>query len=423
MVYKRSRYAHNLTLQIVDFDHGSVGQSATQQLIERNQGLDTQPVWIRADGEFSTSEQVREWVRLHGWAALIINSGTSQKLQQAAAGGSNGNALYNPKDAITVYVSSGRLPVAYSLIISTEIQSAVQMVMKDFAVRFIQSIDLDNAAALLSLQQLATIATQPVSYRIVDVAPFTFGISPTLIINGFLVCLLCTVDALIEWKYRTFCFYLRAKHNHLWLATLVLLLAWTTYMGMLAALALSAFEGPGYPANALHFTVGRFFAVWGTTTMTVLATALWLLNWLLILPPDVLGLPSLFTIQPNIACILIVPELAPGFFRWIYALPFYNGAMLLRYILSGAYPHIGTNVGIILGEICVMAVLLYITIGLRQLAVLRGVSDEAGWYRGNIFFDTPVPYYKEEEAGERPGLPICSIINSDARLRVGNLGV
>ncbi|KAJ2524357.1 hypothetical protein GGI11_000879 [Coemansia sp. RSA 2049] len=180
-------------------------------------------------------------------------------------------------------------------------------------------------------------------------------------------------------------------------------------MGVLAALALSAFEGPGYSANALHFTVGRFFAVWGTTTMTVLATALWLLNWLLILPPDVLGLPSLFTIQPNIACILIVPELAPGFFRWIYALPFYNGAMLLRYILSGAYPHIGTNVGIILGEICVMAVLLYITIGLRQLAVLRGVSDEAGWYRGNIFFDTPVPYYKEEEAGERPVLPICTI--------------
>ncbi|KAJ2657895.1 hypothetical protein IWW48_004293 [Coemansia sp. RSA 1200] len=251
------------------------------------------------------------------------------------------------------------------------------MVMEGFAVRFIQSIDLENAAALLSLQQLATIATQPVSYRIVDVAPFIFGISPTLIINGFLVCLLCTVDALIEWKYRTFCFYLRAKLNHLWLATLVLLLAWTTYMGMLAALALSAFEGPGYSANALRFTVGRFFAVWGTTTMTVLAAALWLLNWLLILPPDVLGLPSLFTIQPNIACILVAPELAPGFFKWIYALPFYNGAMLLRYILSGAYPHIGTNVGIILGEICVMAVLLYITIAIAATVLSVTANKDA----------------------------------------------
>ncbi|KAJ1964935.1 hypothetical protein GGI12_001097 [Dipsacomyces acuminosporus] len=98
---------------------------------------------------------------------------------------------------------------------------------------------------------------------------------------------------------------------------------------------------------------------------------------------------------------MVVPvNLAPDFFRWFYATPFFNGAMLFRYILSGAYPKLGLNLGVLLGEAALMSVLLFFTASFRQCTALTGITDIQGWYRGSLFFKSPIPYYKDVKAEE-----------------------
>ncbi|KAJ2515957.1 hypothetical protein H4217_004869 [Coemansia sp. RSA 1939] len=388
-VYKRSTFAHLIRLQIVDFDKGLVGSAVTQALLMQNQPEDhTRPLWQARSqdsdigGEFGSVNSVREWVRLNGWAALVIHSNATQQLETALAQNGDNAKNYNQNDAMTLFVSSGHHPVVSIQIVEPATTADLGKATYAFAVSMVQEIQkgrisipplLTAASASASTSSdadsssnnsnLAGIIAQPISYRQIDVAPFTFGIGPISYLFSFLVGMLCTIGPMIGWKMSTFTFYLKVRHRDLWLAAVALLFAWTAYMGMLGALAFSAFRGPGYSEVALKYTVGRFFSLWATITITLMAVSVWLFCWFVLVPPEILGLASLVTILPNTMSTLVIAELAPHFFRWIHALPFYNGAMLYRYILSGAYPQIGANVGIILGEICVMSLTLWTTYG------------------------------------------------------------
>ncbi|KAJ2519886.1 hypothetical protein GGI11_002446, partial [Coemansia sp. RSA 2049] len=407
---------------IVDFDKGLVGSAVTQALLMQNQPEDhTRPLWQARSqdsdigGEFGSVNSVREWVRLNGWAALVIHSNATQQLETALAQNGDNAKNYNQNDAMTLFVSSGHHPVVSIQIVEPATTADLGKATYAFAVSMVQEIQkgrisipplLTAASASTSTSSdadsssnnsnLAGIIAQPISYRQIDVAPFTFGIGPISYLFSFLVGMLCTIGPMIGWKMSTFTFYLKVRHRDLWLAAVALLFAWTAYMGMLGALAFSAFRGPGYSEVALKYTVGRFFSLWATITITLMAVSVWLFCWFVLVPPEILGLASLVTILPNTMSTLVIAELAPHFFRWIHALPFYNGAMLYRYILSGAYPQIGANVGIILGEICVMSLTLWVVIWIRQHMVLDGTSDAAGWSYGSIFFYSPVPHHKKK---------------------------
>ncbi|KAJ2654801.1 hypothetical protein IWW48_005885 [Coemansia sp. RSA 1200] len=370
-----------LQSEIADFDKGLVGSAVTQALLMQNQPEDhTRPLWqVRSQGsdisgEFGSVNSVREWVRLNGWAALVIHSNATQQLETALAQNGDNAKSYNPNDAMTLFVSSGHHPIINIQIVEPATTADLGKATYAFAVSMVQEIQkgrisippLLAAASASSVadsnsstSNLASIIAQPISYRQIDVAPFTFGIGPVSYLFSFLVGMLCTIGPMIGWKMSTFTFYLKVRHRDLWLAAVALIFAWTAYMGMLGALAFSAFRGPGYSGVALKYTVGRFFSLWATITITLMAVSVWLFCWFVLVPPEILGLASLVTILPNTMSTLVIAELAPHFFRWIHALPFYNGAMLYRYILSGAYPQIGANVGIILGEICVMLLALW----------------------------------------------------------------
>ncbi|KAJ2396936.1 hypothetical protein GGF41_008528 [Coemansia sp. RSA 2531] len=151
----------------------------------------------------------------------------------------------------------------------------------------------------------------------------------------------------------------------------------------------------------------------------------------MILTPELLALASLSLVLPNVASTLTAVETAPRFFRWFYALPFYNGSMLYRFILSGGFPRIGLNVGVVLGELFSWVVILWLTTLVRQYTVIRGASDVPGWYRGNIFFASPVPYYKDKKIEQEPEaesfeegtISITDSADDATSLKEGNLGV
>ncbi|KAJ2305988.1 hypothetical protein IWW55_001662, partial [Coemansia sp. RSA 2706] len=52
----------------------------------------------------------------------------------------------------------------------------------------------------------------------------------------------------------------------------------------------------------------------------------------------------------------------------------------------GAYPHLGTNIGILLSEMVGMYIFNSAAIMVRQYWLISGFADTAGWYKTSIFY-------------------------------------
>ncbi|KAJ2375875.1 hypothetical protein IW150_002308, partial [Coemansia sp. RSA 2607] len=412
--HRRTSFLHRITLVVVDLDGGPVGSTISDYIISHAPTKDTSPTWRRR-ADFASLQQVKEWVRRDGWGAVVINRGASMRLADAAA-------EYDPQDAITVVTNSGRHQIVYASYIDSTLSSAVYAAVTAFNIMHVEQIQRGQARVPVSPSALLT----AVGSSKVDVAPMTFGIAPVITLFGFLASTLCTVAALITWKMTTFGFFLKVKHRHVCLALLTVILTWTLWFSMQAALADSAFRGPHYSGHAKRYTVGRFFSLWFTSHATLLATALWMMSWYVLLTPEFLGLISVITVVTSVVSTLVPVELASGFYRIFYALPFHNGAELVRHVFSGGYPRLGRNLGILLGEIALMCVVLYVVTWVRQICVLRGWSDIPGWYYGQPYFSSPVPCQKLRRRRvsivERAE-SITDSVDEVTSLKDGNLGV
>ncbi|KAJ2744916.1 hypothetical protein GGI20_002566 [Coemansia sp. BCRC 34301] len=406
-VYRRSTYIHHTHIELIDLDQGPVGRQITQSALLLTSGnMQDMPTW-RVRNDLTTLRAASEWVRRRGWAALVINDGASERLANAA----NGNTVYTPADAMTLLVSTGRHPIVELEYIQPALTNVAISVQREFSVNYVRQLDTASSAL-----NLATLATRPIAFRISDTAPMSFDLAPVVYLFAFLVGQLCVIGMLITWKATSFLFFLKTRHTHLWLGAVALTLTWAIYIGLLSALAILAFRGPDYTSStALPFTAGRFFSVWFTTAMVLAAGGLWLLSWFTVLTPELLALASLSMVLPNVASVLTPVETAPRFYRWFYALPFYNGAMLYRHVLSGGFPQIGLNVGVVLGELCLWLLLLWAATWIRQYFVVRGSSDVAGWYRKSLFF---TGNKEKDDSGS-----VADSIDSATSFRVGNLGV
>ncbi|KAI9467595.1 hypothetical protein LPJ78_005684 [Coemansia sp. RSA 989] len=427
-VYKRSRMVHNALLQIIDLDHGPVGQNITNSVLQIPPALEL-PRWQLLDRDFDGQlSEVREWVRKHGWGAIVINPGASQRLQQA-------DINYSPKQAITVIHNTGRQPIITVSYLAPALTNAVTRAIYQFTLTHLESLRSQPQLLASNPQLLSTLVQSPISYTSEDVGLFSFSLSPIICIFGFLVGLVMMIEALIQWKMTTLDFFLKVKHWQVWLASFGLVTLWAVFVAMHSALAVAAFQGPQYSSHALPFTVGRFFALWFNIAITLAALGMWLCNWYLVLSPEFFGVPTLITVISNVASLMTDVDLAPHFFRWFRIQPFNNGSMLFQYILSGSYPRIALNVSILLGEWAAMSVILFATTWVRQTTLLLGIADNAGWLRGSIFFHSDIPYYKDvlpvvHKAASFPFEPrrtrsfvISESTGETASLKEGNLGV
>ncbi|KAJ2778030.1 hypothetical protein GGI15_004304 [Coemansia interrupta] len=413
--YRRSSYLHRINLLIVDLDGGPIGREISDHiLMHADPGDASSPVW-QGRSDFASLRDVEEWVRRDGWGAIVVNSGASARLAGAAAG-------YDPRAAITVVANSGRHEIAYQSYVEPVLTSTAYAAVTEFNTRYVERIQRGLVGIPGSPEALLT----AVGSTEENVAPMTFDLAPIITLFGFFVSMLCTISVLIAWKMTTFGFFLRAKHTHVYLGLLAVIFAWTLYFSMLAALADSAFRGPHYRGHAKEYTVGRFFSIWFASHAALLANALWIMSWYVLLTPELIGLLSDVTVVTNVVSTLVPVELTPGFYHIFYILPFYNGSQLLRYVFSGGYPRLGRILGILLGEIGGMCVVFFVATGVRQMCVLRGWSDVPGWYHGQRYFSSPVPFQKlhsdKVDITERAE-SIADSVDEVTSLKDGNLGV
>ncbi|KAJ2044672.1 hypothetical protein H4S04_006082 [Coemansia sp. S16] len=394
-MFQRSSLVNNINIHVVDLDGGLIGAKVTRMVLDMH-ATPSMPVW-QAKTDIHSLEQAKSWVRDHGWGALVINPGASDRLQHALTVGGE----YSASDAMTLVESSGRMVIASMLFVQPALIAAAGDVSQRFSAQQVANYQYDKPAQVLGQPNLSALL-RPISYTTVDVAPEAFLLAPIMTAFGFLACLLSAVGVMIMWKLTSFSFFIQVRFRDLVLMWITLILGLALLLSLYLSLAFLAFRGPEYNAVALTYTTATFFKIWFTGTAVVLALSLWLFTWFLNMPPIFISLPSVFTVIPNIISCISTFELAPTFYRFMYATPFFNGSRIVQYVVSGAYPTLGRNIGVLVGEIAIMSIALVFSIWLRQMLALRGISDPLGWFRGSMYFQSPVPYYKTDEEHARP---------------------
>ncbi|KAJ2506866.1 hypothetical protein IWW47_001378 [Coemansia sp. RSA 2052] len=420
-MFQRSSLVNSINIHVIDLDGGFVGANVTRMVLDIRATPST-PVWL-AKGGMRSLDQAKAWVRLHGWGALVINPGASDRLSRALSSGGE----YRAADAMTLVESSGRMVVAGMMFVQPALIAAAGDVCQRFAAQQVAGYKAAQAPALTGLSAVL----RPVAYTTVDVAPEAFLLAPVVMAFGFLACLLSAVGVMIMWKLTSFAFFVRVRFRDLLLMWLALLLGLALVVSLYFSLAFLAFRGPGYNDVALTYTPATFFKIWFTGAAVVLALALWLFTWFLNLPPIFVTLPSVFTVVPNVISCISTFELAPTFYRFMYATPFFNGSRIIHYVVSGAYPTLGRNIGVLAGEIVIMSIALAGSVWLRQTLILRGISDLQGWFCGSMYFQSPIPYYKtvcseatpssngEEQARPRSAKKRSHLLSTENTLSVG----
>ncbi|KAJ1821485.1 hypothetical protein LPJ75_000706 [Coemansia sp. RSA 2598] len=388
--YKRSFYAYRLDIDIVNLDNGPVGQAIVDSILAIP-AAKTLPTW-RLNTDITTLDQARDYARKYAWGVVVINSELSTSLDNALATGAD----YSPSAAITLMEGEGRSAIARLFVIQTAIPQMVRSVATQYAIRQLseyQSKIDGESQSKTNIQALLT----PIGWTTESVGFYSFEISPILLPLGMMAMFVCVLVPTMMLKFGSYPAYKTTKHKHIFLFLIAIILGLCLLFSLFGALAFLAYKGPEYyhSRQGLPVTGGRFFSLWMCYALTLMPMALWIKSLTILIPPAFVAIPSILTLIPNTLSGMVSIDLCPKFYIWFHGLPFYQGGVLARYIISGNYPKIGQCLGILFGEIAFSLFLLYGATFIQQHLVHTGAVDHLGNYRGT-------DAYQGSQLGKKP---------------------
>ncbi|KAJ2749324.1 hypothetical protein GGI19_005720, partial [Coemansia pectinata] len=186
----------------------------------------------------SSLYEASEFVRKHGWGAIVIAPRLSDQIA------STNNVYYDPRSALTVLVSSGRNFLVSGKFVQPTLDATARQVVQVFTAQHIM--------AIRSGQQplgSALMAVTPIGYTTKDVAPFSLGIAPVAPIFTLFATIACTLAAQVLVKTSAQELHRRVHHIHLTFIFHGLMLLWSTILALYSTLAFLAFRGPKHDAS------------------------------------------------------------------------------------------------------------------------------------------------------------------------------
>ncbi|KAF8991980.1 hypothetical protein BDQ17DRAFT_1223012, partial [Cyathus striatus] len=344
--------AHSLPGWIVNFDGGAIGQAVTDALTA--QSASSHIAWKMVDASAYPGgwEQLGSAVKdEHTWVAIAINSGASQRLQDSL---SSPNASYSGVDAITVLAVEARNENAFRTIIRPTVQTTLEAISKSFAASNAQQLSQVNLTAVLATSP-QTITT-PISYSIVNLAPFDIPVASAItfvgllyqLILSFFIVMICNAARLAS-----------GYPKHLTVAQLIRLRFASTVSAYFIISLFYSLLSLAFQVNfSRTFGPGGFVLFWTLNFAGMLASGLALESMLTILGPSLISFFMILLVISNVSACVFPLEVLPKIYHYGYAAPFYNVSRAARCLLFGTKNDVGKNFGILLVWITISCITL-----------------------------------------------------------------
>ncbi|KAJ2543747.1 hypothetical protein GGF49_001829 [Coemansia sp. RSA 1853] len=271
--------------------------------------------------------------------------------------------------------------MAQPLYIQSTMASMASALSAQLAARQIaefKALASETAKTSVNMQALL----HPISSKEEDLGPYNLELSTLIPPLTMLLMTLCVLVPLMMLKFGAYPLYKQANHIQVFTSAALIVFGLCVIFSLFGALVFLAFKGPNYNTQlqGLPINGGRFFKIWMSYLLTLLPTMLWLKSLSLVVPTTYAAVPSVMTIIPNVCSAIVALELCPPFFKWFQAMPFFQGCMLTRYVVSGAHNRLGENLGVLFGELAFSLLLLFACTALHQRNVCLGVVNFMGNY-------------------------------------------
>ncbi|KAJ1941336.1 hypothetical protein FBU59_003526 [Linderina macrospora] len=384
--HKRGELVSRLEIDIFDFDQGEYSQTIVDRFLAMPAD-GSAPTW-KLNRRFQSLDQAKKHIKDDGWGGLVIMPGMSDRLNNALTAGAN----YSATGALMLLEQDSHHPIVQLASIQPALRQAVVIANSAIATQLLQRVqESDDTEAKNSVN--VSVLLHPIGAVTINLGPYGFSLSPLLAPLSLLIMFLCMLVPMIMLKFGSYPVYQAVKHRSIFISLVAVIGVLSFAFSFYGTLAFMAFKGSDYDEKnyGLHIDGGKFFALWMANWLTLLPMAFWLKALVTFVTPEFIAVPSVTTIIPSVCAGVTVVNICPTFFKWFQGMPFYQGTMLTRYIVSGAHNRVGMNLGVLFGETVFSLTLLYVSTRIQQHQIHVGNVDRMGWYRGSPYYIGPNP--------------------------------
>ncbi|WFC99521.1 hypothetical protein MYAM1_002266, partial [Malassezia yamatoensis] len=323
-LWKELELSPNLHVMVVNYDSGEIGQSMVQALNQSNYGSTPHPTYDFVDPkDFPDDTAVMNAIEPDElyWGAVQIMQDATSRLTTARA---NGDASWNPSAVVTITTATARnYAVVPSIVLSptqTTLLKAIASLNARLTGNFV-SASVSNQGALTAAARAPQTLGNPVGLTVREIRPWDVpvAIAPTFVGLIYLVILTFQITMASFGARQPIQKFLRLRS----------IIAMRIFTPALAYIPISLmytllnipFKLP-YDAT---FPYGGGVMVWWCVSYTgMLVLGLAMESMVTIVGVKFIGIFLIFFIVTNVSVANFPPELSPSFYKYGYAMPFYN---------------------------------------------------------------------------------------------------
>jgi hypothetical protein len=325
-IWRQAFHLSNMNVLFVDYDGGILG-TAVRDAYKTLQGNTFPSLQESSPDQFPAPADVKEAVcKIHYWGAIYTSSGASQRLANALPGGVAADT-YNRSDVLTFVWNEARYPT----IVDSDIEGSLTTLSSAARIAY-STLNGTGALQILNSTDPAAISvfTNPWSLTNINLQPTSQG---SRIIYNTLVIILILIQEFfylgtINGLYASFKIYAKLYPHRIIAYRNGISLAYTCSGSLCVTGAIWAFRG-SWDVNA-----NQFVLTWMVLWLFAHLNFLWLDVFTIWTPPQYVPMLLISWIILNVTSILVPFELAPGFYRWGYALPAHEVFQVLLDIWS-----------------------------------------------------------------------------------------
>ncbi|WFD32716.1 hypothetical protein MSPP1_003766 [Malassezia sp. CBS 17886] len=339
-LWKENENSPRLTGAIVNRDAGVIGAAIRDAFLDTNNGPLPHLTWHEVStAQYPTHAEVTEAIepRQDYWAFVDIMPNATDALAAARAAG---DESWDPSKVVTLTVSFARNMQAVPSVVVTPAQQnimrAAEKVSRDVTAQFLQST-LNNADALTTALRAPQTMTNPVGMSLEDLRPWdqSVAIAPTFV--GLIYMVILTLNLTMAG------FGCRQQiAKYLTLRSFIIMRIVAPMLGYIPiSLMFSLLNIPFKLTFGRAFPYGGGFMAWWCVTYTgMLIAGLCLESVITLVGPPFIGIFLIFYIIANVSVSNFPIELSPSFYKYGYAMPFYNLRQIYITIVFNSGKHV-----------------------------------------------------------------------------------
>ncbi|EST06999.1 protein of unknown function DUF3533 [Kalmanozyma brasiliensis GHG001] len=327
-VWKEIDLSPNLNAWVINRDNGAVGSAVQEALLAANTGAKPHSTWTVIDpARYPNQDQIDYEITnaQSVWLVVTVAEGATAKLEQARA---NGDASYDPTSLVSLsYATARNFQVVPSMVLSPAmktLQQAMTQLGSQFAAEYLSGA-AGNQTAINNLARAPQTLVSPVILNQRDLRPYDVPVAIAVLVVGLIyLCILAFITTMAGFGARQpLQPFLRFRSLVAMRITVPLVAYFFT--SLMISLLNIAFEVP----FGRTFSYGAGFMIWWATTFVGMCVLGFVTECAIsLVGPKFIGLSLVFWIIINVSVANLPIELSPSFYRYGYAMPFYNIRMI-----------------------------------------------------------------------------------------------